>query len=243
MQSPAERSAQLFATACATPGFLPEHEATALRAIALHAAQDGLVPFVEVGAYRGRSGLVLASALAWTQGSFAHVVFSVDHHRGSEEMQAGWPDHDPSLIDAQGRMDSLSSWRDAISSAGAEDLVIGVVGDSRTIAANWSTPIGLLFLDGGHGEQIAWDDYRNWSAHLTAGGYLVFHDVFEDPAQGGRPPHDCYKDALASREYLPETAFDRASLRVLRRRGRAPKASAVAPFPSASSASSTAAAE
>ena len=43
-----------------------------------------------------------------------------------------------------------------------------------------------------------------------AGGLLAIHDVFPDPADGGRPPYDVYLRALAS------GSFDRASRRSAR---------------------------
>ena len=215
-----ERSAALLGAALSTRGFLPDDEATALYAVALRAAASGAGPLVEIGAYRGRSTLLLAAALAAvdTAGS---VVYSIDHHHGSEEMQAGWPDHDPSLVDpGTGRTDSLGRWREAIEKAGAEDLVVGVVGDSARVAANWSTPAALVFVDGGHGAVPCWADYRGWARHVAVGGFLVFHDVFADPAQGGRPPYECYLDALGSGRFTEDAAASCRSLRVLVRTAR-----------------------
>ena len=67
-----------------------------------------------------------------------------------------------------------------------------VVGGSTTVAAVWGTPLALLFIDGGHGEAVAWADYRAWTPKVAAGGYLAIHDVFPDPADGGRPPYELY---------------------------------------------------
>jgi hypothetical protein len=39
------------------------------------------------------------------------VVFTVDHHRGSEENQAGWEHHDTTLIDpTTGRLNTLPTF-------------------------------------------------------------------------------------------------------------------------------------
>ncbi len=262
------RSTELLAAAACTPGFFPEEEALALHAAACRALEEAAGPLVEVGAYLGRSTLYLAAACAAAPAERAAVCFSVDHHRGSEEMQAGWPHHDPGLVDPlSGRMDTLGRWRLAIERAGAEDLVVAVVGESPTVSANWSTPCAMVLLDGGHGEAIARADFRSWSRHLSLGGLLAIHDVFPDPADGGRPPYECYLEALASGHFAEETGLGRGSLRVLRRvapdpghtprpgsrpgqpvRGPQdasgqPKVTAAGPPRSASSASSTAAAE
>ena len=211
----AERSAVLLGAARATRGFLPDDEAMALYAVAVRAAASACGPLVEIGAYLGRSTLCLAAALAAVD-TAGPVVYSVDHHHGSEEMQAGWPDHDPSLVDpGTGRMDSLAAWREAIERAGAEDLVVAVVGDSARVAANWSTRAALVFVDGGHGAVPCWADYRGWARHVAVGGFLVFHDVFADPTQGGRPPYECYLDALGSGRFTEDAAAGWGSLRVL----------------------------
>ena len=126
-------------------------------------------------------------------------MFTVDHHRGSEENQAGWEHHDPSLVDpATGRMDTLPFFRRTIEEAGLEDVVVAVVGESAAVAAYWRTPLSLLFVDGGHGEEPAHADYAGWAPWVMPGGLLAIHDVFPDPADGGRPPYDVYLRALAS---------------------------------------------
>lgn len=211
----APRAVALLHRARATAGFLADDEAAALHAVAVRALGTRPGPLVEIGAYLGRSTLYLAAAVAAVDET-RPVVFSVDHHRGSEEMQPGWPDHDPSLVDpATGRMDSLGRFRQALERAGAEDLVVAVVGDSARVAANWSTPLFFVFIDGGHGSVPCWSDYRGWGRHIAPGGFLVLHDVFEDPREGGRPPHECYLDALESGRFLEDASARRGSLRVL----------------------------
>ncbi len=119
------------------------------------------------------------------------MVYSVDHHRGSEENQSGWEWHDPDLVDAElGVMDTLPFFRRTIYDAGLEDVVIAVVGDSPIVAADWRTPLALVFIDGGHGAEPARADYDGWTPHVAPGGPLAIHDVFPDPADGGRPPYE-----------------------------------------------------
>ncbi len=145
------------------------------------------------------------------------MLYSVDHHRGSEENQPGWEWHEPDLVDSRvGKMDTLPFFRGTIHDAGLEDAVVAVVGPSAAVARHWSTPLSLLFIDGGHGVQPARDDYRLWTPQLTVGGLLVIHDVFPDPADGGRPPYEeLYLPALASGRFAEVSAT--GSLRVLRR--------------------------
>jgi len=205
----------LLALARTVRGFMPADEGLAL----YHLAQERLPhgPALEVGSYCGKSVVYLAAAARDVGG----VVFTVDHHRGSEENQAGWEHHDPELVDPRtGRLDTLPFFRRTIVDAGLDDVVVAVVGWSATVSGHWRTPLSLLFIDGGHGEEPAHGDYAGWARWVMPGGLLAIHDVFPDPADGGRPPYDVYLRALAS------GAFDEAaavgSLRVLRRISGAP---------------------
>ena len=92
---------------------------------------------------------------------------------------------------------------------------MGLVGDSVTVAAHWAQPLSLLFIDGGHGAEPAWADYRGWTPFVSKGGLLAIHDVFEDPADGGRPPYELFVDALSSGRFTEHSAT--GSLRVLER--------------------------
>ncbi len=210
----------MLQAARATKGFMPDDEGLALAAAAERATLAGFSSIVEVGAYCGRSTLYLASGIAraLSLGAGSAVVFSVDHHRGSEENQAGFEHHDDTLVDrVTGRMDTLPFWRRAMEQAGAEDLAIAVVGDSLTIAVRWNAAAGLVFIDGGHGEASAWADYEGWAPRVADDGWLAIHDVFPDPADGGRPPFEIYERALSSGEFEEERSAQTGSLRVLRR--------------------------
>jgi predicted O-methyltransferase YrrM len=202
------------AKALAAKGFMPSDEGDALHAAALVAAAavPG-APFVEVGSYCGRSTIWLGAA---ARGS-GTVVFAVDHHRGSEENQPGWEWHDPTVVDARiGRMDTLPTFRATVHDAGMEDVVVAVVGPSPVVARYWSTPAALVFIDGGHGVEPARADYEGWAPHVAVGGLLAIHDVFPDPADGGRPPYEeIFVPALASGRFLLSSAT--GSLRVLTR--------------------------
>lgn len=205
---------ELLAHARAVKGFMPDDEGLALHRAGVIAGQTGLGPLLEVGTYCGKSAVYLGGA-ARDAGT---VLLTVDHHRGSEENQAGWEHHDPTVVDRRtGRMDTLPWARRAVEDAGLEDRVILVVGPSTVVAASWRTPLAFLFIDGGHGDEVAWADYRAWTPKVAPGGYLAIHDVFPDPADGGRPPYELYCDALASGNWVEETELGRGSLRVLRR--------------------------
>lgn len=203
--------AELQHKAEAARGFMPREEGLALYEAARSVAVDG--PFLEVGSYCGKSAVYLGAAARERD----RVLLCVDHHRGSEENQAGWEHHEPDLVDpAVGEMDTLPTFRRTVHDAGLEPHVVAVVGNSPTVAGVWSTPLALLFIDGGHGEKPARRDYESWSGHVRPGGLFLIHDVFPDPAGGGRPPYEqIYRPALASGGF--EELGATGSLRVLRR--------------------------
>jgi predicted O-methyltransferase YrrM len=225
---------ELLTRARAVKGFMPDDEGLALYRAGLTAARSAIGPLLEVGTYCGKSAVYLGAA-AREAGA---VLLTVDHHRGSEENQAGWEHHDPTVVDPRtGRMDTLPWARRTLEEAGLESEVILLVGPSTAVAAVWTTPLGFLFIDGGHGPEVAWADYHAWTPKVAPGGYLAIHDVFPDPADGGRPPYELYCAATTS-GWIEEDRLNCGSLRVLRRPGAGATAgaapAAVAPGPTAS---------
>ncbi len=193
---------------------MPEDEGDALwQAAADAAARVAHAPMLEVGSYCGRSTVWLGDAAERS----GRLLFALDHHRGSEENQAGWEHHDTDVVDERiDKMDTLPFFRATIHAAQLESTVVALVGRSPLLAAAWATPLAFVFIDGGHGEEPARLDYEGWARHVAPGGTLAIHDVFPDPADGGRPPYEqIYLPALASGS-LEETPAT-GSLRGLRR--------------------------
>ncbi|MFV0276941.1 MAG: class I SAM-dependent methyltransferase, partial [Parahaliea sp.] len=173
-------------------GFLAADEAQALYRHARAARQLG--PVLEVGSYCGKSTLCLGQACR-----DGGTVYALDHHRGSEEHQAGEQFHDPAVFDAdEGLVDTFGEFRRTIRQAGLEDTVVPLVSSSAVVARHWRTPLGMVFIDGGHSLDAALTDYRCWSAHLLQGGILAIHDLFADPFEGGQAPWTIYRLALDS---------------------------------------------
>lgn len=208
LPSPSMTAAELAAADCAR-GFMPGAEGLLLHRAALAAVPLG--PMLEVGGYCGKSAIYLGSAARDRGG----VLFSVDHHRGSEENQPGQQYCDPAVVDRRtGRLDTLPHFRSTVEATGLEPWVVAVVGSSAVVARHWQTPLALLFIDGGHSEEAAQGDYSGFAAHVAAGGLLLIHDVFPDPADGGQAPYHVHQRARA--DGFVEVAAE-GSLRVLSR--------------------------
>jgi MMP 1-O-methyltransferase len=205
-------AARLFALADEVTGFMPADEGRALYDAAVGYLRDGVGVGVEIGTYCGKSTLMLGAAAQQTGG----VLYTVDHHHGSEEHQPGWEYHDTSLVDpVSGLFDTLPSLRRALDSADLYEHVVAVVGKSFVVARGWRTPLRLLFIDGGHTEEAAQRDFDGWARWVDVGGALVIHDVFPDPDEGGQAPFHIYQRALSTGAFREVSAI--GSMRVLER--------------------------
>lgn len=206
---PMDPEALKVALAC--KGFLDEAEGIRLYTLARELGELG--PLLEIGSYCGKSSVYLASGAK----AASATLICVDHHRGSEEHQPGEEYHDPELFDRDAqRMDSLGELRRNLRRAGVEDSAVLLVASSQQAARVWSTPLALVFIDGGHSHAQAHADYDGWARHVMPGGVLAIHDLFPDPSTGGQAPIEIYRRALASGAF--EALETTRTLGVLRRR-------------------------
>lgn len=194
-------------------GFLDPEEGRALYDLAASVRELG--PCLEIGSYCGKSALYLGSACLRT----GNVLFSVDHHRGSEEQQPGQAYFDPELFDPRSfQIDTLPFFRRTLEDAGITGAVIPLVCQSSVVARSWATPLGLVFIDGAHDEASVAADYTAWRPHIRPGGYLLIHDIFDDPRDGGQAPYRVYQRAVKSGHFRQCPGV--GTLGVLQYRGR-----------------------
>ncbi|ORA23581.1 class I SAM-dependent methyltransferase [Mycobacterium aquaticum] len=204
------RAERLFALAEQVTGFMPADEGRALYDAAVRYLDGGVG--VEIGTYCGKSTVLLGAAAQET----GAVVYTVDHHHGSEEHQPGWEYHDASLVDpVTGLFDTLPTMRHTLDAAGLDEHVVAVVGKSPIVARGWRMPLRLLFIDGGHTEEAAQRDFDGWARWVEVGGALIIHDVFPNPADGGQAPFHIYQRALDTGVFREVAVV--GSMRVLER--------------------------
>ena len=145
-------------------GFMDPEEGRALFEIAREASRRG--PCLEIGSYCGKSAVYLGSACREN----GATLFSIDHHRGSEEQQPGEAYFDPALFDFKNFcMDTFPLFRRTLTLAGLEETVVPLVSRSKVVARNWATPLSLVFIDGGHSFESAQTDYDCWAATSCPG--------------------------------------------------------------------------
>ncbi len=174
-------------------GFLADDEGAALYTHALEVSKLG--PCLEIGSYCGKSTVYLGHACQQNNS----ILYALDHHRGSEEHQLGEEYHDPDLYDSGIElMDSFRTFRTTMRKANLDDTVVPIVSSSAVASRHWATPLGMVFIDGGHSEEAAQTDYRSWSSFIKPGGILAIHDIFPNPDDGGQAPYNIWKLAKAS---------------------------------------------
>ena len=191
-------------------GFIDHNEGICLYNYALNSSKKG--PILEIGSYCGKSTIYIATAAK----KYSGCVYSVDHHTGSEENQVGWEYHDIELFDEEtGRINSFPEFMRNLRKANLLDTVVPIVSDSSLVSRYWKIPLSMVFIDGGHTMEAAFNDFNNWKDKIIKGGILAIHDVFPNPDDGGRPPYEIYRKALSEENFKEVEAVK--SLRVLQK--------------------------
>lgn len=177
-------------------GFLSDKEAKKLQELFLNVHHLGAV--LEIGTYCGKSTLNFAHVAKKING----LVFTVDHHTGSEEHQLGEEYHDEDLFDKRlNKFNTLPEFLKNIRSSNLGQFIIPLINKSSKASETFSELISMLFIDGGHSSEAAFSDYNSWKDKISSGGLLVIHDVFPNPEDGGRPPFEIYSAAQKSKEF------------------------------------------
>ena len=174
-------------------GFLDPIEGEALYLYAKQYVRNN--PCLEIGSYCGKSSVYLGSAVKEND----QKLYSIDHHKGSEEQQPGEEYFDSDLINAEGNgIDTLPFFLETIEKSKLDKFIIPIVSTSEEAYQDFTLNFDMVFIDGGHSEKAAQKDYELWSQRITKGGLLAIHDVFPNPEDGGRPPYNIYRRALES---------------------------------------------
>lgn len=122
---------------------------------------------VEIGSFRGRSMVVLASAA-----EPGVELVAIDPHAGN----------DRGPHEFEGYEDEASEDHDVFNAnleqAGVRDKVRHVRKFSHDALADVPGEIDLLYIDGAHRFKPALDDIKRWSAKVRPGGDLLIHDSF-----------------------------------------------------------------
>lgn len=122
---------------------------------------------VEIGSFRGRSTIVLASAAP--EGV---EIVAIDPHAGN--------DRGPQELEgfAAEAADDHTVFNANLAAAGVSDRVRHVRAFSDDAHADVAGEIAVLYVDGAHRYGPARTDIRDWGKRVESGGTLLIHDSF-----------------------------------------------------------------
>ncbi len=146
-------------------GWLTDAQVARLHEAATGAPRGGRI--VEIGSFRGRSAVVLASAAPP-----GCEVVCIDPHagndRGPQEIEG---------FEAEAATDN-EVFEANLAAAGVRDRVRHVRDFSDAAHGEVADPIDVLFVDGAHRFGPARADLRDWGARVAPGGTMLVHDSF-----------------------------------------------------------------
>ena len=170
--------------------FMPKHEGIALTKWSEKFSSIG--PIMEIGSYCGKSAIYLSKGAILND----QLVYTIDHHFGSEEHQIKEEYFDSEIFDYKNqRVNTLPLLIKNINKIQVKNIV-PIVSNSVDIASKWNAKLGMVFIDGGHSFKAANNDYVSWSTKIKKNGALVIHDIFENPDEGGQAPFEIFQKAL-----------------------------------------------
>lgn len=146
-------------------GWMTSGQAAALHDAATRCPAGGTI--VEIGSFRGRSTIVLASAAAP-----GIEVVAIDPHAGN--------DRGPREIDGYDTEadDDHAVFMANLAEAGVSDRVRHVRAFSDDALGEVEGEIDVLYIDGAHRYEPALADIRSWGGRVTRGGVMLIHDSF-----------------------------------------------------------------
>jgi len=172
-------------------GFLEQKEGVALYEACKLSFKTGKC--AEIGSYCGKSACYIGLACK----EVGSKLYSVDHHRGSEEQQYGEEYFDKEIYNFSAKqVNTLPLFLKNIRKFNLQDHIEPMV--MTSVDASFKVPdnLDLIFIDGSHTFESARNDYLHWKPKLRPGGVLAIHDVYDSEEEGGQAPKEIYLKAL-----------------------------------------------
>ena len=190
-------------------GFLDPEEGIALYEFCRSSYLNGIC--AEIGSYCGKSACYIGQACK----QVGSKLYSVDHHKGSEEQQFGEEYFDKEIFDySKNEVNTLPLFLSNISKFELDNFVEPVIMTSEEASKVVPNELDFLFIDGSHTYESARSDYKHWVKKLRLGGILAIHDIYDSEEEGGQAPKEIYLKALDEGFKLVER---RKSLVILQR--------------------------
>jgi len=144
------------------PGYLTAKDCHILALLALCPAAAGEI--VEIGSFKGRSTVLLSTALAFT---------------AEKRIHACDPFAAPGVAGQDLRTDDavFAEFKANLQKRGVMDRVTVHRAFSTDLAKRWTEPVRLLWVDGDHSYAGTTADFDAWHRFVTPGGIIALHDV------------------------------------------------------------------
>ena len=126
------------------------------------ASQVSTGSIVDIGCYRGRSTAALALG---SMAGESLPVYAIDPHEPFEGIQGG----------RFGPQDRVAFFRNMLRLGLGETVhLINVRAD--LVSRVWSSPVGLVWIDGDHRYEAVKMDFESWKPFVLEGGLIGLHD-------------------------------------------------------------------
>jgi predicted O-methyltransferase YrrM len=157
--------APVLAAVAGVEGWMTDAQARRLWDSGRRVAPGGRI--VEIGSFRGRSTIVLASAAGRDV-----AVVAIDPHRGG--------DRGPNEITPDARRGDADheTFHANLRTAGVDERVSHVRRPSGEALGEVAGAIDLLYIDGAHRYRFAKPDIELWGARVRPGGTMLIHDAY-----------------------------------------------------------------
>jgi len=149
---------------------------------------------VEIGSYRGRSTVALASG-SMTGSRVA--VYAIEPHESFTGALGG-------VFGPQDRKEFFKN----VLRTGVGEIVRLVNLPSKVVSKGWDKEIALLWIDGDHKYEAVRRDFDCWEPFVVKGGIIAFHDS-KDPELG---PSKVIDEAISSRKFKQICQIDETTV-------------------------------
>jgi predicted O-methyltransferase YrrM len=149
----------------ALEGWMTPAQGARLFAAARNCPSPGTI--VEIGSFRGKSTVVLATAA----GAGVEII-AIDPHAGNDRGPEEWDGFADQASEDHGVF--LAN----LAAGGVADRVRHLRAFSDAAHGEIAGPIDLLYVDGAHRYRPARADLRDWGARVSPGGTMLIHDSF-----------------------------------------------------------------
>lgn len=153
-------------------GWLTDAEGNALFELARNRAPQTDAIVVELGAWQGRSSVLLAAGLL---GKKTPRLFSIDPFGEDENPEYQTAFYSPAAARMRHSLEEM--FRQNIRRCGLAPIVQPVKSYSFRAVLDWRQPIDILFIDASHDYEAVHRDLLLWSPFVKVGGVVALHDV------------------------------------------------------------------